>query len=162
LSCREAEVVALRQQLKDSEEKWLEQLMQARQTALDESMQRSTHQQSALEREAEHVTRLQQQLDMLSSSLAVKEAELEAAHRQLGSALDTTHKMEATHAQVCNMEHGVQSADACSCGTASLAGSNWQLLAWRGVACVVFGWHEIVTAVMIVMLLCRLFQQRTR
>jgi hypothetical protein len=93
-------VVALRQQLKDSEEKWLEQLMQARQTALDESMQRSTQQQSALEREAEHVTRLQQQLDMLSSSLAVKEAELEAAHRQLGSALDTTQKMEATHAQV--------------------------------------------------------------
>lgn len=100
LCCREAEVAALRQQLKDSEEKWLEQLMQARQTALDESMQRSTQQQSALEREAEHVQRLQQQLDMLGSSLAVKEAELEAAHRQLGAALDTTQKMEATHAQV--------------------------------------------------------------
>jgi predicted nucleic acid-binding Zn-ribbon protein len=111
-SCREAEVVALRQQLKDSEEKWLEQLMQARQTALDESMQRSTQQQSALEREAEHVTRLQQQLDMLSSSLAVKEAELEAAHRQLGSALDTTQKMEATHAQV--REHG-KSRPRCRC-----------------------------------------------
>uniref|UniRef100_A0A383WQ97 Uncharacterized protein n=1 Tax=Tetradesmus obliquus TaxID=3088 RepID=A0A383WQ97_TETOB len=96
---KEAEVAALRQQLKDSEEKWLEQLMQARQTALDESMQRSTQQQSALEREAEHVQRLQQQLDMLGSSLAVKEAELEAAHRQLGAALDTTQKMEATHAQ---------------------------------------------------------------
>jgi tRNA U34 5-carboxymethylaminomethyl modifying GTPase MnmE/TrmE len=101
LCCRDAEVVALRQHLKESEEKWLQQLMQARQTALDESMQRSTQQQSALERETEHVQRLQQQLDVLGASLAVKEAKLEAAHRQLGAVLDTTQKMEATHAQVC-------------------------------------------------------------
>ncbi|KAF6260718.1 hypothetical protein COO60DRAFT_1459513 [Scenedesmus sp. NREL 46B-D3] len=96
---KEAEVVALQQQLKDSEEKWLEQLMQARQTALDESMQRSTQQQSALEREAEHVQRLQQQLDMLGCSLSVKEAEIQAAHRQLGSSLEATQTMEVSHAQ---------------------------------------------------------------
>lgn len=100
LACRQSDIASLQQQLKDAEEKWSAQLMQARQAALEESMHRSTQQQSAVDRAVENGQRLQQQLDVVSAALAVKESELEAAHRQLAAALDGAHRMESTHAKV--------------------------------------------------------------
>lgn len=90
----------MQQQFREAEDKWSAQLMQARQTALDESFQRSTQQQAVMERTAENAGRLQQQVDVLTAALSMKDAELQAAHKQLAAAMDATQELEATHSKV--------------------------------------------------------------
>lgn len=97
---RQAEVAALQQQLKDADEKYASQLLQARQAALDESFQRGTQQQVAIERTERNVHHLQQQIEGLTSALGVKEAELQVAHRQLAAAMDAAQQLEVKHSQV--------------------------------------------------------------
>jgi hypothetical protein len=102
LLLREAEVVRLHDQLKQREEEWAKQLMQMRQTALDESVHRSSTQEVALQKAANERRQLQQQIDSTSSALTLKESELESAHKQLGSALESNQQLAAQHAKVTN------------------------------------------------------------
>eukprot|EP00775_Hariotina_reticulata_P011308 gene11308-11458_t len=96
---REDEVARLQDQLKQRDEEWSKQLMQTRQTALDESTHRSNMQEASLQRSADERKQLQQQIEDISSALRLKESELEAAHRQLGSALESNQQLALQHAK---------------------------------------------------------------
>lgn len=90
----------LQQQYREAGDKLSEQLMQVRQAALDEALNSNTQHQAALDRAAENGERLQRQVDSLTSALQVKEAELQAAHKQLAAALDSAQQLEVAHGKV--------------------------------------------------------------
>lgn len=90
----------LQQQYREAGDKLSEQLMQVRQAALDEALNSTTQHQAALDRAAENGERLQRQVDSLTSALQVKEAELQAAHKQLAAALDSAQQLEVAHGKV--------------------------------------------------------------
>ncbi|KAF8067335.1 hypothetical protein HT031_002383 [Scenedesmus sp. PABB004] len=91
---RDAELGALRAAIA-AEERWSGRLTAARQAALDESAARGG-QAAALERAAEG-GELRRQAEALAAALGVKEAELDAAHRQLAAALRSSEAAAELH-----------------------------------------------------------------
>lgn len=98
-TCRNRE--ALQQELKESQETCSAQLMSARQAAVTEAVQHSTHFHAELERAAGQQKQLQQQVQELQAALANKESELGAAQMQLAAAVESCKRVQENHGKVC-------------------------------------------------------------
>lgn len=75
--------------------------MSARQAAVTEAVQHSTHFHAELERAAGQQKQLQQQVQELQAALANKESELGAAQMQLAAAVESCKRVQENHGKVC-------------------------------------------------------------
>lgn len=75
-------------------------MMSVRQAAVSEAVQHSTQQQQELERATTLHQQQQQQLQDLRGALANKESELAATQMQLAAALESSKRVQDSHAKV--------------------------------------------------------------